>query len=364
VKQLVREIISSRRPTRPLRVGDAMVGNGAPITVQSMTNTPTPDLERTLAQVQALAQAGCEIVRVSVPDEPSLTGFSRLRQNVRLPLVADIHFDHQLAIGTLKAGADAVRINPGNIGSSGKVQEIIRVAEDRGASLRIGVNAGSLEKDILKAYGYPTPQALVDSCLRSVDLIEGMGFNNFKLSVKASNPMDTVEAYRLLSELVDYPLHIGVTEAGTALSGTVRTSAALGLLLAEGIGDTLRVSLSGDPVPEVHAGIELLRSLGLRGGPWVVACPTCARAEVDVADLAEKMESRISDIRAPLKIAVMGCPVNGPGEAREADVGIAGGKGKAILFVRGKVKAKLGPDEALDALMEEVKRLDEGYVED
>ena len=359
----LKEKILVRRPTRAIQVGTALVGNGAPITVQSMTNTPTADLESTLAQVRALAQAGCDIVRVSVPDDSSLEGFSRLCRNVHLPLVADIHFDHHLAVGALKAGADAVRINPGNIGSAQKVREIIRAAEDRDASIRIGVNAGSLEKDILRTHGHPSPAALVESCLRSVELVESMGFNNFKLSVKASDPMDTVEACRLLSERVDYPLHIGVTEAGTVLTGAVRTSAALSLLLADGIGDTLRVSLSGDPVPEVHAGIELLRSLGLKGGPWVVACPTCARAEVDVAELALRLEDRIGDVRAPLKIAVMGCPVNGPGEAREADAGIAGGKGKAVLFVKGKVKAKLGTDEALDALMEEIERLDEEYVE-
>jgi len=364
VNSSVKEVIRARKPTRRIRVGSALVGNGAPVSVQSMTNTPTTDMEGTLAQIQSLAQAGCEIIRVSVPDDPSLEVFTRLCSIVRLPLVADIHFDHRLAVGALKSGADAVRINPGNIGSAGKVHEIVKAAQDMDASLRIGVNAGSLEKDILRAHVHPSPGALVESCLRSVELIEGMGFYNFKLSVKASDPMDTVEAYRLLSEQVDYPLHIGVTEAGTALSGTVRTSAALSILLAEGIGDTLRVSLAGDPVPEVHSGIELLRSLGLRAGPWIVACPTCARAEVNVADLAVQMESRIRDVRAPLKIAVMGCPVNGPGEAREADAGIAGGKGKAVLFVKGKVKGKMGTDEALDALMEEVRRLDEVYCKE
>lgn len=359
----VEKVISTRRPTRQVRVGAALVGNGAPISVQSMTNTPTTDLEGTLAQIHALAQAGCEIVRVSVPDEASLDAFSRLRRSVHIPLVADIHFDHRLAVGALEAGADAVRINPGNIGSRDKVKEVVRAARDSNASLRIGVNAGSLEKDVLRAHGHPSPRAIVESCLRFVDIIEGMGFTHFKLSVKASDPMETVDAYRLLSEHVDYPLHIGVTEAGTALTGAVRTSAALSLLLTEGIGDTLRFSLSGDPVPEVHSGMELLRSLGLRAGPWIVACPTCARAEVDVAELAVQVESRIRDIGAPLRIAVMGCPVNGPGEAMEADAGIAGGKGKAVLFVRGKVKGKFGRDEALDALMEEIERLDEAYDE-
>jgi (E)-4-hydroxy-3-methylbut-2-enyl-diphosphate synthase len=322
-----------------------------------MTNTPTADLERTLEQVRALAAAGCEIVRVSVPDEDALRGFEVLRKNVRLPLVADIHFDHRLAVGSLAAGADAVRINPGNIGASWKVREIVEAAKDRGASIRVGVNAGSLERDILKAYGHPTPEALVQSALRSVQLLEGMNFFAIKISVKASDPIENVKAYRLLSEKVDYPLHLGVTEAGTSLSGSVRTAAALALLLADGIGDTIRVSLSGDPLPEVHAGHELLMSLGLRTGARVVACPTCARAEIDVTQWAVLIEEKVRDIKVPLRIAVMGCPVNGPGEAREADVGLAGGKGKAMLFVKGKVKKKVSSEEAVDALMEEVDKL-------
>ena len=349
-----------RRPTRPVRLGEFTVGGGSPVSVQSMTNTSTADTARTLDQVRALAAAGCEIVRVSVPDEDSLRGFEVLRENVRLPLVADIHFDHRLAVGSLKAGADGVRINPGNIGASWKVREVVQAAMDKGASIRVGVNAGSLEKDLLKAHGHPTPDALVSSALRSVQLLEGMGFFAIKISVKASDPIESVQAYRLLSEEVDYPLHLGVTEAGTPLSGSVRTAAALGLLLADGIGDTIRVSLSGDPLPEVHAGYELLRSLGLRTGARVVACPTCARAEVDVAQWAARIEEEVRAVRMPLRIAVMGCPVNGPGEAREADVGIAGGKGKALLFVKGKVKKKVSPDEAVEALMEEVEKLVHG----
>ncbi|MCJ7500849.1 flavodoxin-dependent (E)-4-hydroxy-3-methylbut-2-enyl-diphosphate synthase [bacterium] len=350
-----------RRPTRPIQLGQLIVGDGAPVSVQSMTNTPTADMEGTLDQVRALASAGCEIVRVSVPDEDALRGFEALRKNVRLPLVADIHFDHKLAVGSLVAGADAVRINPGNIGASWKIREIVQAAKDKGASIRVGVNAGSLEKDILKAHGHPTPEALVHSALRSIQLLEDMNFFTIKISVKASDPLENVRAYRLLSEDVDYPLHLGVTEAGTVLSGSVRTAAALGLLLADGIGDTIRVSLSGDPLPEVHAGHELLRSLGLRSGARVVACPTCARAEIDVAGLAEEVEKRIRSIKAPLKIAIMGCPVNGPGEARESDVGIAGGKGTAVLFVRGKVKGKLKEEEAIDALIEEVEKLEREF---
>jgi (E)-4-hydroxy-3-methylbut-2-enyl-diphosphate synthase len=347
----------ARRPTRPVQVGTLPVGGWAPVSVQSMTNTATADLEGTLAQVRALAAAGCEIVRVSVPDEDALKGFEALRKNVRTPLVADIHYDHKLAVGSLEAGADAVRINPGNIGAQWKVKEIVQAARDRGAPIRIGVNAGSLERDILKVHGHPTPEALVASALRSVELLEGMNFFAIKISVKASDPMENVRAYRLLSDKVDYPLHLGVTEAGTALSGSVRTAAALAILLVEGIGDTLRVSLSGDPLPEVHAGYELLRSLGLRTGTRVVACPTCARAEIDVAQWAVQVEERVRDITVPLRIAVMGCPVNGPGEAREADVGLAGGKGKAILFVKGMVKRKVEPDEAVEALMAEVDKM-------
>ncbi len=340
-----------------MQLGQFTVGGDAPVSVQSMTNTPTADLERTLDQVRALAAAGCEIVRVSIPDEDALAGFEVLRKNVRLPLVADIHFDHRLAVGSLAAGADAVRINPGNIGASWKVREIVEAARDSGASIRVGVNAGSLEKDILRAFGHPTPEALVQSALRSVQLLEGMNFFAIKISVKTSDPVENVKAYRLLSDEVDYPLHLGVTEAGTPMSGSVRTAAALGLLLADGIGDTIRVSLSGDPLPEVHAGYELLRSLGLRTGARVVACPTCARAEIDVAQWAALVEEKVLNLKIPLRIAVMGCPVNGPGEAREADAGLAGGKGKAILFVKGKVIKKVGPDEAVEALMAEVDKL-------
>jgi len=347
----------ARRPTRAVLLGQLTVGGDAPVSVQSMTNTPTADLERTLDQVKALAAAGCEIVRVSVPDQDALSGFETLRKNVRLPLVADIHFDHRLAVGSLVAGADAVRINPGNIGATWKIQEIVEAAKDRGASIRVGVNAGSLQRDILKEHGHPTPEALVQSALRSVKILEDMSFFDIKISVKVSDPIENIKAYRLLSEEVDYPLHLGVTEAGTALSGSVRTAAALGLLLADGIGDTIRVSLSGDPLPEVHAGHELLRSLGLRTGARVVACPTCARAEIDVAQWAALIEEKVRNIQMPLRIAVMGCPVNGPGEAREADVGLAGGKGKAILFVKGEVIKKVGDDEAVDALIEEVEKL-------
>jgi (E)-4-hydroxy-3-methylbut-2-enyl-diphosphate synthase len=322
-----------------------------------MTSTVTADIEATLAQIRELAAAGCEIIRVSVPDGEALAGFRTLRKNVRTPLVADIHFDHTLAVGSLEAGADAVRINPGNIGAAWKVKEVVQAAAGNGASIRIGVNAGSLERDILKNHGHPTPAALVQSALRSVELVEGMGFFDMKLSVKISDPMETVQAYRLLSEKVDYPLHLGVTEAGTPLSGSVRTAAALSLLLADGIGDTLRVSLSGDPVPEVHAGVELLGAMGLRSGARVVACPTCARAEIDVAQWAIEVETRVRNISVPLRIAVMGCSVNGPGEAREADAGLAGGKGHAILFVKGKVKKKVSSHEAVDALMDEVEKL-------
>ena len=346
-----------RRPSRPIQMGSLAVGGDAPVSVQSMTNTTTADTESTLNQVRALAAAGCEVVRVSVPDKEALRGFETLRRNVRLPLVADIHFDHTLAVGSLAAGADAVRINHGNIGAPWKVREIVEAAADRGASIRVGVNAGSLERDILKIHGHPAPEALVASALRSIELLEGMGFFAIKVSVKASDPLENVKAYRLLSEEVDYPLHLGVTEAGTALSGSVRTAAALSLLLSEGIGDTIRISLSGDPLPEVHAGHELLRSLGLRSGARVVACPTCARAEIDVAEWAIEIEERVREIQVPLRIAVMGCPVNGPGEAREADVGLAGGRGKAVLFVKGKALKKISSNDAVEALMEEVEKL-------
>jgi len=322
-----------------------------------MTSTPTADREATLAQVRSLAAAGCEIVRVSVPDENGLDGFRELRKNVRIPLVADIHFDHSLAVGSIEAGADAVRINPGNIGADWKLREIVEAAAFHGICIRIGVNSGSLQRDVLKTHRHPTARALAESALNYVEKLEGMGFYNMKVSAKASDTMETVRTYRIISDSVDYPLHLGVTEAGTPLTGSVHTSAALSILLTEGIGDTLRFSLSGDPVPEVHAGSELLRALGLRSGVRVVACPTCARARIDVAQWARDVEDRVRNLPVPLRIAVMGCPVNGPGEAKEADLGLAGGKGQALLFVRGKVKRKVGPDEAVEALMEEIDRL-------
>ena len=346
-----------RRPTRPVRVGPLTVGGGAPVSVQSMTNTPTADGPSTLAQVRALASSGCEIVRVSVPDEDSLEGFRYLRGNARIPLVADIHFDYRMAVSSLEAGADAVRINPGNIGASWKVREIVEAARARGASIRIGVNAGSLQRAVLKAHGGPSPQALSESVFRWVELLEGMGFFDLKVSAKTSDPRETVQVYRMISERIDYPLHLGVTEAGTLLAGTVNTTASLALLLAEGIGDTIRYSLSGDPVPEVLAGFELLRSLGLRTGVRVISCPTCARAEIDVARWAELVEEKVRNLSVPLRVAVMGCPVNGPGEAAQADLGIAGARGRAVLFVEGKVKRRVDPREALEALMEEIGRL-------
>jgi (E)-4-hydroxy-3-methylbut-2-enyl-diphosphate synthase len=322
-----------------------------------MTNTPTADVDTTLDQARALAVAGCEIIRISVPDEHALEGFRVLRQRVRVPLVADIHFDHRLAVGSIEAGADAVRINPGNIGAAWKVREIVKAAAARDACIRVGVNSGSLERDILKSHGHPTALALAESALRSLDTLEGMGFFNIKISAKASDPVQTIQVNRILSEEMDYPLHLGVTEAGTLLTGSVHTAAALTVLLKEGIGDTIRFSLSGNPVPEVHAGFELLRALGLRKGARVVACPTCARTEIDVDTWASEVEEKVRNLTFPLRVAVMGCPVNGPGEASEADVGLAGGKGKAVLFVKGKVKRKVGLDEAVDALMEEIDHL-------
>jgi (E)-4-hydroxy-3-methylbut-2-enyl-diphosphate synthase len=352
-----RSAVLPRRPTRAVRVGTATVGGGAPVTVQSMTNTPTADAERTLEQVRGLIAAGCEIVRVSVPDSDALDGFRELRRRLATPLVADVHFDHRLAVGALEAGADCVRINPGNIGGKEKVAQVVKAAAGAGASIRIGVNSGSLEKDILRRHGHPGAEALAESALRNAQMVQEMGFHAFKLSVKASAPLQTIRACRLLSEMTDHPLHLGVTEAGTAITGTARSALALGALLAEGIGDTIRISLAGDPLPEVTAGFAILRALGLRTGVRVVACPTCARAQVDVAALAGEVERRTRNITADLTVAVMGCPVNGPGEAREADVGIAGASESAVLFVRGEIRARLAPDEILDALMKEIETL-------
>ena len=336
----------SRRKTRRIRVGDVAVGGNTPVSVQSMTNTDTKDVRATAAQVRSLARAGCEIVRVAVPDLDAVGAFRRIRAKSPIPVIADVHFDHRIAIACADAGADALRINPGNIGGEARTREVLRAARANGISVRIGVNAGSVEKDILARHGGPTAEALLRSAGRFAAICERARFRRVKFSLKASDVPTTVAAYRLFAKRYDYPLHVGVTEAGTLFSGTVKSSVGIGVLLAEGIGDTLRVSLTGPPEEEVRVGWEILKSLGLRRrGPEFISCPTCGRVSIDIVGIATEVERRLSRLSVPLKVAVMGCAVNGPGEAREADVGVAGGKGEGLLFVKGRIVGKVKESE-------------------
>ncbi|WP_243545265.1 flavodoxin-dependent (E)-4-hydroxy-3-methylbut-2-enyl-diphosphate synthase [Pseudodesulfovibrio tunisiensis] len=346
-----------RKPTRAVSIGGVGIGGDNPVRVQSMCNTDTRDVQTTLAQINQLAEAGCEIVRLAVPDDTAAQALRQIRAQSPVPLVADIHFDYRLALSSLEAGMDALRINPGNIGGENKVDAVVRAAADQGAPIRIGVNGGSLEKDLLRQYGGPTPEAMVDSALRHVAMLEKRGFHDTKISLKSSSVLTTVAAYRLMSEKCDYPLHIGVTEAGTLVRGAVKSSVGLGLLLAEGIGDTMRVSLTHDPVAEIGVCWEILRSLGLRErGPEIVSCPTCGRTEIDLISLAEQVEEALRGVEEVFTVAVMGCVVNGPGEAREADIGIAGGRDLGIIFRKGEVVRKVkGKGNLLPEFMREIQ---------
>ncbi|SNB45718.1 flavodoxin-dependent (E)-4-hydroxy-3-methylbut-2-enyl-diphosphate synthase [Geobacter sp. DSM 9736] len=347
-----------KKPTRQIAIGAVKIGGGAPCSVQSMCNTDTRAVAATLAQINDLSTAGCEIVRCAVPDMEAAEALGVIKRQSPIPVVADIHFDYRLALRVLDEGVDGLRLNPGNIGERWKVAEVVQAARDRCIPIRIGVNAGSLEKELLEKYGHPTAEAMVESALGHVRILEDLGYDQIKISLKASDVVRTVDAYRLLAQAVDYPLHIGITEAGTTFSGTIKSAVGLGILLAEGIGDTLRVSLTGDPVDEVRVGYEILKSLGLRQhGVNLVSCPTCGRCQVDLISVAEEVERRLREVKAPLTIAVMGCVVNGPGEAREADVGIAGGKGEGLLFRQGEVVRKVPEKELADALVAEVEQM-------
>lgn len=348
-------IIHARRPTRRIKLGNVAIGNGAPVSVQSMTNTPTQDVEATVAQITRLVSAGCEIIRVAVPDKEAAEAIAAIKSQISIPLIADIHFDHRLAIAAAQNGADGLRINPGNIGGPGKVRKVVDIAKKRGLPIRIGVNAGSLEKDLLQTYNGATAQAMVDSALRHVALLEACDFDQIKISIKASDVPRTVEAYRLLASQTDYPLHLGVTEAGSLYAGTVKSALGIGMLLAEGIGDTLRVSLTRDPVEEIRVGFEILKALGIRQhGPEIISCPTCGRCGYDLFDVVERIEKELLTRSTPIKVAIMGCVVNGPGEAKEADVGVAGGPGKGIIFRKGKVVRKVTQEKLVEALLKEI----------
>ncbi|UCD36164.1 MAG: flavodoxin-dependent (E)-4-hydroxy-3-methylbut-2-enyl-diphosphate synthase [Nitrospiraceae bacterium] len=348
----------AKQKTRQIKLGGLRIGGGAPVVVQSMTKTDTRDVRATVAQIRALQAAGCEAVRVAVLNADAAEAIGSIVKKIRIPLIADVHFDHRLALQAMERGAHGLRINPGNIGSRAKVMEVVSAAKDRGVPIRIGVNAGSLEKDLLRKHRHPTAKALVESAARHISILEDLKFRSIKVSLKASDVVKTVEAYRFFSKTFRYPLHIGISEAGPAFSGTIKSAVGLGILLSEGIGDTIRVSLTADPVEEVKVAYEILKSLHLRqAGPELISCPTCGRCQVDIMGIVKKVEKRIAGIKAPIKVAVMGCVVNGPGEAREADIGIAGGKGMGILFRHGKVLRTMKEEELFPALLREIRKL-------
>lgn len=348
----------TRRKTRQISIGNVKIGGGAPISVQSMTNTKTTDTEATVAQIKALQDAGCDIVRLAVPDMAAAENIANIKAQVNIPLVADIHFDYRLALKAIEQGIDALRINPGNIGDEERVKAVVTAAKEKHIPIRIGVNAGSLDKKLLAKYGKVTAEALVESAMEHVRILGKLDFHDIKISLKAHDVPLTIEAYRLMSQTVDYPLHLGITEAGTVNTGIIKSAVGIGALLAEGIGDTFRISLTGDPVNEVKVANEILKALGLKEyGPTLISCPTCGRCNIDLPSIAAKVEKRLDGIKKPVKVAVMGCVVNGPGEARDADIGIAGGKGEGLLFRKGKIIGKVPEDKLVDALFAELDKI-------
>lgn len=349
-----------RDKTKVIQIGSKKIGGGNPVLIQSMTNTKTEDVQATVAQILRLEAAGCEIIRSTVPTPEAARAFSEIKKQIHIPLVADIHFDYKLAIAAIENGADKIRINPGNIGSREKVAEVIRAAKERNIPIRVGVNSGSLEKELLEKYGGVTAQGIVESALKKVRLIEELGYDNLVISIKSSDVLMCIRAHELLAEQTVYPLHIGITEAGTVTSGNIKSGVGLGIILYEGIGDTIRVSLTTDPVEEVRSARLILRTLGLRkGGIEVVSCPTCGRTRIDLIGLAAKVEEMTADIPLDLKVAVMGCAVNGPGEAREADIGIAGGDGEGLLIKKGEIIRKVPEAELLETLRQELLHWEE-----
>jgi (E)-4-hydroxy-3-methylbut-2-enyl-diphosphate synthase len=352
----------NRRQTREIRIGDVIVGGMHPISVQSMTNTDTRDVEATVGQIHDLEQAGCELIRVAVIDKDAALALRQIRDVISIPLIADIHFDHRLAVMAMENGAQAIRINPGNLGGPEKLSRVVAAAKQHQVPIRVGVNSGSIEKGLLKKLGYPTPEnpeALIESALSNVRLLEKHGFHEIKISIKSSDTLTTISGYKRLAERTDYPLHLGVTEAGGLIAGTVKSSVALGILLYEGIGDTFRISLTRDPVEEIRVAFELLRSLKIRErGPEMISCPTCGRTRIDLFSVAEAVERYIQTMTAPIKVAVMGCVVNGPGEAREADIGIAGGNGVGIIFKKGELYKKVAEETLLPVFLEELAEIE------
>jgi len=348
--------MSRREDTRQVRIGRVLVGGGAPVAVQSMTTTDTRNPDATVAQIERLESLGCEIVRTAVPDQTAAAALREIKSRIRLPLVADIHFDYRLALAALESGVDKLRLNPGNIGAADRVRVVAREAKARGVPIRVGANVGSISKEMLRKYGEPCADALVESALDEIKILEDLDFRDIVVSVKGSDVEMALEAYVKVSQQISYPIHVGITESGTAWGGTVKSAVGLGAILSRGIGDTIRVSLAAPPEEEVKAGFEILKALGLRErGPVLIACPSCGRADVDIVRLAQEVERRIAGYKVPIKVAVMGCAVNGPGEARMADLGIAGGKGMGLIFRKGKVVASLPEHQLLDGLMKEAE---------
>lgn len=344
-----------RKKTRRVEIGSRAVGGGEPILIQSMTNTRTEDVKATIGQIQRLTAAGCEIIRCAVPNMEAAEALAEIKKGITIPLVADIHFDYRLAVEAIRHGADKIRINPGNIGDRARIQAVIDAAKERGIPIRVGVNSGSLEKELVEKYQGVTAEGLVESALDKVRIIEGMGYDNLVISIKSSDVLMCVQAHVLIAERTDYPLHVGITEAGTITSGNIKSAIGLGMILGQGIGDTIRVSLTGDPLEEVKSAKLILRTLGLRkGGIEVVSCPTCGRTQIDLIGLANQVEDMVADIPLDLKVAVMGCVVNGPGEAKEADIGIAGGVGEGLIIKRGEIYKKVKEEELLPALRYEL----------
>lgn len=344
-----------REETRVIQIGSRKIGGGNPIAIQSMTNTRTEDVEATVAQILALEKAGCEIIRCAVPTMEAAKALTEIKKQIHIPLVADIHFDYRLAIAAIEHGADKIRINPGNIGDVSRVKAVVDKAKEYGIPIRVGVNSGSLEKELVEKYGGVTAEGIVESALDKVHLIEDMGYENLVVSIKSSDVLMCVKAHELIAKQCDYPLHIGITESGTLLSGNIKSSVGLGIMLYQGLGDTIRVSLTGDPLEEIKSAKLILKTLGLRkGGIEVVSCPTCGRTKIDLIGLANQVENMVADIPLDLKVAVMGCVVNGPGEAKEADIGIAGGIGEGLLIKKGQIIRKVKEEELLEALRQEL----------
>lgn len=351
-----------REKTREIQIGNKVIGGGNPIAIQSMTNTKTEDVQATVAQILAVEEAGCDIIRCAVPTMEAAEALQKIRSQIHIPLVADIHFDYRLAIAAMEYGADKIRINPGNIGTKERVQAVVDVAKERNIPIRVGVNSGSLEKELIEKYGHVTAEGLVESALQKVSMIEAMDYDKLVISIKSSDVLMCIQAHEQIARQTDYPLHVGITESGTVLSGNIKSAIGLGNILYQGIGDTIRVSLTGDPVEEVRSAKLILRTLGLRkGGVTVVSCPTCGRTQIDLIGLATQVENMVKDYDLDIKVAVMGCVVNGPGEAREADIGIAGGKGEGLLIKKGEIVRKLPEDQLLAALKEELEQWKNSY---